>query len=95
MANNRIYLKCEGCGGLLFLGKRLGGGYYWHNYGISANALCRGATGYVMQDESTLEDRLNIFFGKHEFCGGDDGNFTYDHFKIVYENDDDFEYKEG
>lgn len=32
MANNRIYLRCKGCGDTLFLGKESGGGYYWENY---------------------------------------------------------------
>lgn len=32
MANNRIYLRCKGCGETLFLGKCFGGGYFWHDY---------------------------------------------------------------
>ena len=33
MANNRIYLRCKGCGETLFLGKCFGDGYYWQDYG--------------------------------------------------------------
>ena len=33
MANNRIYLRCNGCGKTLFLGKTYWGGYYWENLG--------------------------------------------------------------
>lgn len=89
MADNRIYLKCEGCGGLLYLGKRLGWeGYYWYNYGKTNNAFHGNDRGYTPQDERPLEDRLNEFFDKHTICGG-----SFDHFKIVYEMDDDFEWK--
>lgn len=33
MANNRIYLRCKGCGATLFLGKTFLQGYYWEDYG--------------------------------------------------------------
>ena len=33
MADNRIYLKCKTCGKSLYLGKRLGFGYWWEDYG--------------------------------------------------------------
>lgn len=55
MADNRIYLRCAGCGKDLYLGKRLGGCYYWENYG---------------EDGTHLEDNLNEFFEKHLYCNG-------------------------
>lgn len=33
MANNRIYLRCKGCGATLFLGKSFLRGYYFDRYG--------------------------------------------------------------
>lgn len=33
MANNRIYIRCKGCGATLFLGKTFSDGYYWQPYG--------------------------------------------------------------
>ena len=33
MANNRIYLRCKGCGETLFLGKTFLRGYYFDRYG--------------------------------------------------------------
>ena len=33
MANNRIYLRCKGCGATLFLGKTFLRGYYFDRYG--------------------------------------------------------------
>ena len=32
MANNRIYLKCRGCGEVLYLGKRYAGAYWYSDY---------------------------------------------------------------
>ena len=70
MANNRIYLKCKCCGKTLFLGKRLGGGYY-----ISDYACYNGVP---------LEDRLNRFYDEHAFCPGT--HFKgLDCFEIEYE----------
>lgn len=88
MADNRIYLRCKECGGLLFLGKRLGGGYYWNNYGKENNRAARYNPTYTPQDERPLEDRLNQFYVDHEWCGD-----TLDHFDIVYEMDEDFRWK--
>ena len=51
MANNRIYLRCKGCGDTLFLGKTYTRGYYWDPYG-----------------GKPLEDRLNEFYDKHNYC---------------------------
>lgn len=93
MADNRIYLKCEGCGGLLYLGKRLCMTYFWRNYGKDNNSLPVKPPGYVPQDERPLERRLNDFYNAHDICGSDAKDFTFDHFKIVYENDDDFVFK--
>lgn len=53
MAINRIYIRCKGCGNALFLGKTFGSGYYWENY------YGKGVH---------LEDRLNEFFDKHNYC---------------------------
>lgn len=69
MANNRIYLRCNSCGEKLFLGKRLGGGYWYRNYRL---------------EEGTLEEQLNKFYGKHEFCG----EAGPDCFDIEYEDED-------
>lgn len=88
MADNRIYLRCKECGCLLFLGKRLGIGYYWDNYGRINNSRFHNDPNYKMQDERPLEDRLNEFYENHEWCGD-----TLDHFDIVYETDDDFVWK--
>lgn len=33
MANNRIYIRCKGCGEALFLGKTYLSGYFWDAYG--------------------------------------------------------------
>lgn len=56
MADNRIYLKCRNCGDTLFLGKRIGFGYYWRRY----------------NDDRPLEVRLNEFYEAHEYCGKPD-----------------------
>ena len=88
MANNRIYLKCEGCGGLLFLGKRFAGGYCWHNYAKDINAARANDPNWKKQDDRPLEDRLNDFYEAHEWCGD-----SLDHFRITYEMDDDFTWK--
>lgn len=88
MADNRIYLKCEECGGMLYLGKRLGGGYYWYNYGAENNRKFKDNPNYKLQDDRPLEARLNQFYDNHEWCGN-----SLDHYKIVYESDDDFEWK--
>ena len=53
MADNRIFLKCKVCGDTLFLGKRLGFGYYYRTYN---------------PEKGSLENRLNEFYDKHEWC---------------------------
>ncbi len=55
MANNRMYLRCKGCGKEFFLGKRFGGGYY-----ISQYEQYKGVP---------LMERLNKFYEDHEWCG--------------------------
>ncbi|MBO7668977.1 MAG: hypothetical protein J6S60_00170 [Oscillospiraceae bacterium] len=55
MANNRIYLKCAGCGAEFFLGKRYGDGYFYVNYHEAQGDLGR---------------QLNDFFDAHAFCHG-------------------------
>ena len=55
MANNRIYLRCNSCGKTLFLGKRLGLGYWYENY---------------RPEEGSLEEQLNRFYDEHEYCNG-------------------------
>ena len=81
MANNRIFLKCDGCGKTLFLGKRFSAEYYWVNYGKHNNQNNRFTIGYTPQSEEPLEERLNQFFEDHALCG-DKG---FDHFSIGYE----------
>ena len=87
MANNRIYLRCKGCGDTLFLGKTFLRGYYWDPYG-----------------GKPLEDRLNEFYDKHNYCMNPKSDRTpYDEhlfplpdgfdgcdgaFDIVYENNE-------
>lgn len=87
MANNRIYLRCKGCGDVLFLGKTFLDGYYWDPYG-----------------GKPLEDRLNEFYDKHNYCTNPKSDRTpYDEhlfplpegfdgcdgaFDIVYENNE-------
>ena len=55
MANNRMYLRCKGCGAIFFLGKRFGKGYY-----ISQ---------YAQDNGVPLYQRLNLFYAEHEWCG--------------------------
>lgn len=62
MANNRIYIRCKQCGDVLYLGKTFGSCYYWYNY---------------KEDGEHLEDRLNAFYDKHEFCYNDLENNYY------------------
>ena len=52
MANNRIYLRCRGCGETLFLGKSYLGGFYYENY----------------HPEKSLEEKLNAFYERHNYC---------------------------
>ena len=54
MANNRIYLRCKGCGETLFLGKCFGTGFYWHDY--------------YDGKKGTLSDQLNAFYDEHTYC---------------------------
>lgn len=81
MADNRIYLRCKGCGKELFLGKRLGLGYYWYNYGKDNNERFANEPNWKKQDDRPLEDRLNEFYDEHECCG-DKG---FDCFELSYE----------
>jgi len=56
MADDRIYIKCNICGGKLFLGKQFGfGAFYWQNYGKMNGD----------EEAHPLEDRLNKFFEYH------------------------------
>lgn len=55
MANNRIYIRCKGCGEELYLGKHFGvDSFYYNNY----------------NSDKTLEEKLNAFYEKHAWCGG-------------------------
>ena len=90
MADNRIYIKCECCGAQLFLGKRLGLNFYWENYGKWNNEEYGDREGYVKQDESSLEDRLNRFFYDHAFCEHAEFDFPTDRFSIAYEDDEEY-----
>lgn len=90
MADNRIYLRCKGCGEVMYLGKCIGRGYYWCDY-------YNGAHG-------TLEEQLNRFYDEHYFCDKPKAKppYAFDEklfpipegydcspgaFDIVYEND--------
>ena len=55
MANNRMWLRCRGCGKEFFLGKRFGEGYFIEQYEIYKGV--------------PLIDRLNKFYSEHEWCG--------------------------
>ena len=55
MANNRIYLRCKSCGDHIFIGKRLGSGYW-----LSEN--------YPEYKGVPFLDRLNEFYDKHKYC---------------------------
>lgn len=81
MADNRIYLRCKVCGGELFLGKRLGAGYYRH--------LPREG-----ERAETLDVLINKFFDEHEHvgCWREDEIFGgYDCFELYYEDGPDTE----
>ena len=71
MANNRIYLRCNECGEMLYLGKSFLQGYYWVNYGKENGD----------PNSPPLEDRLNEFFHKHTYCGdnGSDGDYSIEY----------------
>ena len=86
MANNRIYLRCRGCGEVLYLGKSYLGGYYYQNHSGSslvellnefydAHNYCGRSkvSGNTAYDEKA--------FPLPEDCDGCDGSFD-----IVYEN---------
>ena len=81
MADNRMYLRCRGCGKELYLGKRLGVGYYWENYGKLNNEHHVNDPNWAKQDERSLEDRLNQFYEDHEWCEG----AGLDCFELIYE----------
>ena len=75
------------------MGKRLGFGYYWENYGKMNNYAHKLDPFWEMQDERPLEDRLNEFFETHFECALDPHNeldiYFPNVFDIVYETDDD------
>lgn len=52
MSQNRIYLRCKGCGRTLFLGKCFAGEWFYRNY----------------TPDQALEDKLNEFYFKHQWC---------------------------
>lgn len=54
MADNRIYLRCKGCGETLFLGKCIYSGFYWRDY--------------YNGEKGTLEEQLNNFYDEHAYC---------------------------
>lgn len=85
MANNRIYMRCRGCGACLYLGKSYLHGYYYTktegcleeklNRFFEDHNYCPGEkAAYIPYDEEV--------FRLPEDCGGCDGSFD-----IVYEND--------
>ena len=86
MANNRIYLKCKICGEKLYLGKSGGFGYnpfdifgdgdayYWQYYPTPKG-----------DNHEHLEDNLNEFFYKHNYCACGKKQGGRGDFKIEYE----------
>lgn len=46
---------------------------------------------YVPEYSVTVQRKLERFFDKHELCLAPGGEFTHDHFSLVYENRDEFE----
>jgi hypothetical protein len=78
MANNRMYLKCKGCGEEFMLAKCFGEGYYMDDY-LEA-----------YHGKTTME-RLNNFFDEHHICyknETDDNpmNWHYENgFELTYE----------
>lgn len=86
MANNRIYLRCRGCGEVLFLGKSYLGGFYYTSYDdaplerrlndfYEKHNYCENPkySGIVPYDKEA--------FPLPEGCDGCDGSFD-----IVYED---------
>lgn len=73
MANDRIYLKCNVCGALLYLGKSFAQGFYYVNYDKERDSSA-----------PSLDEKLNMFYDKHAFCGDShsDGDFS-----LIYESD--------
>lgn len=87
MANNRIYLRCRGCGNVLFLGKSyLDGFYYPCNTDVS---LERQLNDFYEEHNYCAQPKVpeeHSFYDIEAFpmpddCGGCDGSFD-----IVYEN---------
>lgn len=84
MADNRIYMRCKGCGAQLFLGKRFGqdGGYYYSNY---ASIMAK----FLPSDRTlSLADQLNAFYDAHVYCGDE----KLDCFEIAYEEEPDYDF---
>lgn len=79
MADDRIYIKCNICGGKLFLGKQFGwGAFYWQNYWKMNGD----------EEAPPLEDRLNKFFEGHVHPEYSQENEHWNgDFSIVYEWD--------
>lgn len=77
MADDRIYMKCNICGSMLYLGKQFAyGPFFWENYALEKDS-----------NAPSLEDQLNAFYEAHyhpesHTCKWN-GNFS-----IVYEIDD-------
>ena len=95
MANNRIYLRCRGCGEVLFLGKSYLGGFYYPSYDdvplerrlndfYEKHNYCSNPKhgGFIPYDEKA--------FPMPEDCSGCDGSFD-----IVYEDVCGSGYEEG
>lgn len=70
MANNRIYLRCNGCGKTLFLGKSYLSGYFYENYDRLRDPK-----------SPSLERKLNEFYDEHTYCGNarGDGDFSIEY----------------
>ena len=86
MANNRIYMRCRGCGAVLFLGKSNYGGYWYDSY--RGLPLERKLNDFY--EEHNYCDKVPTngpwpydeeYFPMPKDCGGCDGCFD-----IVYED---------
>ena len=83
MANNRMFLRCKGCGQVIMLGKTFG--HEWH---FSKSDEEKGeALAEFLKNHSHCCDDLDA-----ETCGGvspfDDARF--EPFELAYENQEDF-----
>ena len=83
MANNRMYLRCKGCGAEIMLGKVLGGNWYF--------TIPNEAKGAQLQE--FINKHGDCCKGLEEdTCGGVNpfDDFNFEPFELTYENRDDY-----